>query len=81
MNSYSSASLVSHAIYKLLRYMNFFPTTTTTANTKDPIVDDDTRIAISNNGAIDEPAEPAEPAEQAEPKEMCAMCVILNITN
>ena len=76
MNSYSSASLVSHAIYKLLRYMNFFPTTT--ANTKDPIVDDDTRIAISNNSAIDEPAEPA---EQAEPKEMCAMCVILNITN
>ena len=79
MNSYSSASLVSHAIYKLLRYMNFFPTTA--ANTKDPIVDDDTRIAISNNSAIDEPAEPAEQAEQAEPKEMCAMCVILNITN
>jgi hypothetical protein len=25
MNSYGSVSLVSQAIYKLLRYMNFFP--------------------------------------------------------
>ena len=25
MNSYGSVSLVSEAIYKLLRYMNFFP--------------------------------------------------------
>lgn len=28
MNSYGSVSLVSHAIYKLLRYMNFFPQST-----------------------------------------------------
>ena len=82
MNSYGSVSLVSHAIYKILRYMNFFPTTEVPmadSRTNSAAIDDDTRITISNNLSEYEPIEPIEPTEPIEPREMCAMCVIINI--
>jgi len=35
MNSYGSVSWASHAIYKVLHYMNFFPVTTAQTQTVD----------------------------------------------
>lgn len=35
MNSYGSVSWASHAIYKVLHYMNFFPVTTAPTQTVD----------------------------------------------
>ena len=82
MNSYGSVSLVSHAIYKILRYMNFFPTTEVPmadSRTNSAAIDDDTRITISNNLSEYEPIEATDPTDPIEPREMCAMCVIINI--
>ena len=87
MNSYGSLRLVSRAIYKILRYMNFFPTTVD--DPVDPPTNgvaaayDDDRITISTNPTENEPNcpkdPPKEPNDPKEPTEMCAMCVILNI--
>jgi hypothetical protein len=84
MNSYGSLRLVSRAIYKILRYMNFFPTTTVDDPVDPPTngvaaAYDDDRITISTNSTENEPTEPIEPNGPKEPTERCAMCIILNI--
>lgn len=88
MNSYGSVGLVSRAIYKLLRYMNFFPTTTADDPVDPPTngvaaAYDDDRIAISTDSTENEPNCPNDPPKEPngpkEPTERCAMCVILNI--
>ncbi len=84
MNSYGSVGLVSRAIYKILRYMNFFPTTTVDDPVDPPTngvaaAYDDDRITISTNPTENEPTEPIEPNGPKEPTERCAMCIILNI--
>ena len=52
MNSYGSVSWASHAIYKVLHYMNFFPVTTAPAPTQTAatIVDQPTIIV----GVVDD---------------------------
>lgn len=87
MNSYGSVSLVRQAIYKILRYMNFFspppPTSTTTNNASggDANSDDDIRITLPPTPSIEDPKCIGSDDEPKEKKEKCTMCTILNISN
>ena len=64
MNSYGSVSLVSQAIYRVLRYMNFFPPRNTSDQMKSAqdTGNTDSRIVI-------DPAQPLEQSEQPEQPE------------
>ena len=65
MNSYGSVSLISHMIYKILHYLNFFPP----RNSSDQIkcADGDTRIII-------EPTQLAQEQEQEQEQEQDRCC-------
>lgn len=73
MNSYGSVSLVSQAIYRVLRYMNFFPTQTTSDQSEQTkSADDDTggntdsRIIIDPAQLVQQPSDQPEQPEQLE---------------
>jgi hypothetical protein len=64
MNSYGSVSLVSQAIYRVLRYMNFFPPRNTSDQMKS--AQDTGNTGNTDSRIVIDPAQPLEQSEQPE---------------